>query len=77
MADYVVPDRARWEHWECLPQLVEIFKTADPTESMVRVPIINFVRVCPTEAAKLVLPKLQAIDPKAAARARSRFRAVK
>ena len=44
---------------------------------MVRVPIINFVRVCPTEEAKLVLPQLQAIDSKAAARARSRIRAIK
>jgi len=77
MADFVVPDLARWEHWECLPQLIELFEAADPTESMVRVPIINFVRVCPTEEAKLVLPKLQAIDPKAAARARSRIRVIK
>lgn len=73
LADLVIPDLARMEDWDSLPRLVELFETANPTESWARVPIINFVRACPLPEADEAMGKLKAIDPAAVKRASTFF----
>jgi hypothetical protein len=72
LADLVIPDLARWEDWESLDRLMELFKSADTKSTWVREPIINFVKVCPLPEAKEKFKELEALDPAAVKRA-SRF----
>ncbi len=73
LADLVIPDLARWEDWESMDQLVELFKTADDKSSWVRVPVINYLRACPLPKAKEHLAELEKIDPAAVKRANMFF----
>ncbi|QDU94193.1 hypothetical protein [Lignipirellula cremea] len=65
LADLVVPDLARWEDWESMPKLVELFKNADDDTIWIREPIIKFLMACPLPAADKELDALRKIDPKA------------
>ncbi len=67
-ADIVIPDLARWEDWSVMDRLVEIFKTCGD-DSYVRVPIANYLQVCPLPEAKEHLKELEKIDPEAVRRA--------
>lgn len=73
LADLVIPDLARWEDWESMDQLVELFKTADDKSSWVRVPVINYLRACPLPKAKEHLAELEKLDPAAVKRANMFF----
>ena len=73
LADLVIPDLARWEDWEVMPQLVELFRQADEKSSWVRVPVINYLRVCPLPEAKRQIEELAKIDPEAVKRAETFF----
>ena len=73
LADLVIPDLARWEDWEVMPRLVELFKTADESSSWVRVPVINYLRSCPLAEAKAYIDELNEIDPAAVKRAMTFF----
>lgn len=73
LADLVIPDLARWEDWESLDRLVELFKNADEKSSWVRTPVVNFVRACPLPEAKEKLKELERIDPSAVKRANTFF----
>lgn len=73
LADLVIPDLARWEDWESMDEMVELFKTADEKSSWVRVPVINFLRACPLPEAKEHLAELEKIDPAAVKRANMFF----
>ncbi len=73
LADLVIPDLARWEDWEVIPQLVELFKKSDESSSWVRVPVINYLRACPLPEAKRQLEELAKIDPDAIRRAETFF----
>jgi hypothetical protein len=73
LADLVIPDLARWEDWDSMDELVKLFKTADEKSSWVRVPVINYLRVCPLPAAKEHLKELEKIDPQAVKRANMFF----
>jgi len=73
LADLVIPDLARWEDWESLDRLVELFRTADEKSSWVRTPVVNFVRACPLPEAKEKLKELEKIDPAAVKRANAFF----
>lgn len=73
LADLVIPDLARWEDWESMPRLVELFKNADEKSSWVRVPVINYLRACPLPEAKKYLAELEKIDPAAVRRANTFF----
>ncbi len=64
LADLIIPDLARWEDWESLDKLVELFKTADTKSTWVREPIINFVRVCPLPAPKKALQRIRTTRPR-------------
>ncbi|MFT5522654.1 MAG: hypothetical protein ACI9G1_002907 [Pirellulaceae bacterium] len=70
LADLVIPDLARWEDWSQIDKLVELFKAADEKSSWVRVPVINYLRVCPLPEAAKHLKVLEKIDPAAMKRAR-------
>jgi hypothetical protein len=73
LSDLVIPDLARWEDWEVMPKLVELFKTADEKSSWVRVPVVNFLRACPKPEAKKYIEELEKIDPAAVKRANTFF----
>ena len=74
LADLVIPDLARWEDWTQIDKVVELFKAADDSKSSwVRVPVINYLRVCPKPEAKKALEVVKEIDPAAYKRATSFF----
>lgn len=73
LADLVIPDLARWEDWSVMPELVQLFKSADEKSSWVRVPVINYLRACPKPAADDYIAELEKIDPAAVKRANTFF----
>lgn len=73
LADLVIPDLARWEDWEALPTMVELFKRADPQSNWVRVPIVNFVRACPRPEAQAAMAEFNQLDPDSVRRAGTLF----
>lgn len=73
LADLVIPDLARWEDWESMDKMVQLFKTADEKSSWVRVPVINYLRACPKPEAKKCIEELEKIDPAAVKRANTFF----
>ena len=73
LADLVIPDLARWEDWSQMDRLVDLFKNADEKSSWVKVPVINYLRACPEEAAKKHLETLAKLDPETVERANTFF----
>jgi hypothetical protein len=73
LADLVIPDLAKWEDWEVIDKLFELYKTANEKNSWVRVPVINYLRVCPLPKAKELLKECEKIDPAAVKRANTFF----
>jgi hypothetical protein len=73
LADLVIPDLATWEDWSATDELFELFKTADERSTWVRVPVINYLRRCPTEHAKELLKECEKIDPASVKRANTFF----
>jgi len=73
LADFVIPDLARWEDWTAIDRLDQLFYSSDPESSFVRIPIINYMRICPLPKAKELLQKMQVADPNAAKRAEMLF----
>jgi hypothetical protein len=73
IADLVIPDLARWEDWESLDKLVELFRNADEKSIFVRPPVVMFVRACPLPEAKEKMKELEKIDPAAVKRANTFF----
>ncbi len=73
LADLVIPDLAGWEDWSQIERLVKLFKEADEKSSWVKVPVINYLRACPSPEAKKQLELLKKIDPAAVKRANTFF----
>ena len=73
LADLVIPDLARWEDWSAIDALFELYKNADEKTSWVRVPVVNYLRVCPLPKAKELLKECERIDPQAVKRANTFF----
>lgn len=73
MADYVIPDLARWEDWSAMERLDRLFYESNTDSSFVRIPIFNYMRICPRPEAKKLLTKMEAFDPKSAERAAMLF----
>ena len=71
LADLVIPDLARLKDWESIDRLVALFKEPDAERG--RVPVVNFIRACPTAIAKERLTELEILDPNAVRRAKSFF----
>jgi hypothetical protein len=69
LADLVIPDLARWQDWSVMERLVRLFKEAEAGSSWVRVPVINYLRMCPDPKAQQYIEELKAIDPEAVKRA--------
>lgn len=65
LAVQVIPDLARWEHWDALPALVKLYREAPPEDAWIRIPIVSYVRACPLPEAKTALEELAKLDPKA------------
>jgi hypothetical protein len=73
LADLVIPDLARWEDWAVMDRLFELYRTADPKNSWVRVPVVNYLRTCPLPKAKELLKECERIDPAAVQRSKTFF----
>ena len=73
LADLVIPDLARWEDWEVMDKLFDLYKTANEKNSWVRVPVINYLRTCPLPKAKELLKECEKIDPASVKRANTFF----
>lgn len=73
LADLVIPDLARWEDWTAIDKLFELYKNADEKTSWVRVPVVNYLRVCPLPKAKELLKECEQIDPQSVKRANTFF----
>ncbi len=77
LADLVVPDLARWEDWSVVQRVEEIFQKSQPNTQYVRIPIINYLRVCPNPEAALALQRCKQLDPDSVRRAEAVFPLVK
>ncbi|HEX5104939.1 MAG TPA: hypothetical protein VFV87_14060 [Pirellulaceae bacterium] len=73
LADLVIPDLARWEDWGAIDRLFVLYRDADPKNSWLRVPVINYLRACPLAKAKDLLRECERIDPAAVKRANTFF----
>jgi hypothetical protein len=73
LADLVIPDLAKWEDWSVMDRLFALYKTANEKNSWVRVPVVNYLRVCPLPKAKELLQECEKIDPAAVKRANTFF----
>lgn len=73
LADLVIPDLARWEDWTSMEKLVTLFKQADEKTSWVKVPVVNYLRVCPLPEAAERLKELEKLDPESVRRAKTFF----
>lgn len=73
VADLVIPDLARWKDWSAMDKLVDMFKNANEKTNWVRVPIINYLRVCPKPEAKEKIEELRKVDAQAVRRALAFF----
>jgi hypothetical protein len=73
MADLVISDLTSWADWTVMDRMVELFKSAEPKNSWVRVPIIQYLRACPKSEAKKHIEDLEKIDPAAVRRANTIF----
>jgi hypothetical protein len=65
LADLVIPDLARWQDWSAMDRLVALFKEADSKSRMVRIPVAQYLKICPLPEAARHLEELAKIDPKA------------
>lgn len=68
-ADLVILDLARWEDWEVISKLCDLFIKADENSSWVRVPVVNYLRACPLPLAKEKIEQLKLVDADAVKRA--------
>lgn len=73
LADLVIPDLARFEDWTPIDKLFDLYKNGDEKTSWVRVPVVNYLRVCPLPKAKELLKECERIDPQAVKRANTFF----
>jgi hypothetical protein len=69
LADMVIADLARWEDWEVLGQLIEMFQNSDNKINWIRVPIFQYLLACPLPEAKQAIEKLKKVDEEAFRRA--------
>ena len=68
VADLVIPDLARWQDWESMDRLVELFKKGDKKTSWIRIPVVQYLMACPLPAAKEKLAELKEVDPESVRR---------
>ncbi|MCH7729053.1 MAG: hypothetical protein IH991_21610 [Planctomycetes bacterium] len=74
LADLIIPDLARWKDWTVVDKLAQLFKDAEKNKTTwVRVPVVNYLKVCPLPKAKELLKELEKIDPDAVRRANTYF----
>ena len=68
-ADLVIPDLARWDYWDAMPELVRLFDRPESARGFVRTPIMNYLRRCPLPQADQHLKRMRSEDPTAYRRA--------
>ena len=65
MADVVILDLARSGDWSVRERLVRMFREADPETNWLRVPVLQYLKLCPLPEAKADLDALEKLDPAA------------
>ena len=65
LAAVVIPDLARWQVWDSMPQLVTLFEEAHGDDAWLRIPVIAYLKACPLPAAQTRLAELRRLDPEA------------
>lgn len=76
LADQVVPDLARWEDWDSLPRLVQMFKESEPKD-WIRQPVVSYLLVAAEQPgdvgseARQAIAELESLDPETVERAKS------
>lgn len=76
IADQVIPDLTRWEDWEVMDRLVDMFKKSDQ-DGWIRQPVISYLLIAADqpgdvgEKANKWVAELEELDPEAVKRARS------
>ena len=73
LADLVVADLARWEQWDYAPKLMATYRSSASDDLRLRIPIINYLRLCPTPAAELFLQDVRRLEPQMYRRAQTLF----
>ena len=69
----MIPDLAKWEDWDVMDTLFDLYKNANDKNSWVRVPVVNYLRACPLPKAKELIKECEKIDPAAVKRANTFF----
>lgn len=63
MADLVVPDFARWKQWNYCDTLIAAYEKSEKDDLRLRLPIINYLRVCPLPQAERMLESIRMNEP--------------
>ena len=63
MADLVVPDFARWKQWNYCDSLIAAYQKSEKDDLRLRLPIINYLRVCPLPQAEKMLESIRINEP--------------
>ena len=61
LAYLVVPDYARWEHWEIMPELAELARTRGFQLPYIRNRVRSYLEACPLPSARLHLEGLSSL----------------
>lgn len=64
-----VIDLSRWGDWGALPEVVDLYDTADSPSIALRRSIVGYLIACPLEEAETAVAKLRGIDPQGVAEA--------
>jgi len=76
IADQVIPDLARWEDWDSLDRLHQMFKDSEE-DSWIRQPVISYMLTAAEESGEVgtkaseAIAEMEEIDPQGVKRARS------
>ncbi|MBL8872283.1 MAG: hypothetical protein JNK90_21090, partial [Planctomycetaceae bacterium] len=73
MADLVVSDLARWQQWKYCKALLDLYNKSEKDELRLRLPIINYLRVCPLPEAQEALEAIRVNEPLNYRRAQTLF----
>lgn len=63
MADLVIPDLARWKQWDQCDALIALYQKLEKDDLRLRIPIINYLRVCPLPQAAQMLESIRINEP--------------
>lgn len=69
LADLATADLARWEDWDSIDRLAQLFHDVGKDLFFIRLAVVKYMRVCPLPKAKEYLAEFAEVDPKVVRRA--------